>query len=119
MAVKVLNGNGSEGSATVAANSLTLAGFKVASTGNALSHSYTATVVQYAPGQQAKAAFLRSNLTAGAEVEEDKSLVGADVALVLGLDYTGLRTATSAAPPSSTAVGGTAAPDTTKVPPSC
>jgi len=112
VAVKVLNGNGLEGSALVAANSLTQAGFKVASTANAPSHDYARTVVQYAPGQQAKAAFLRSSLVAGAEVQENRLLADADVALVLGVDYNGVR---AAATPGLTTTAGspTAGPTTT------
>jgi len=114
VAVKVLNGNGLVGSATVAANSLVQAGFKVASTGNALTHDYTRTLVQYAPGQQAKAAFLRTTLLAGAEIQEDRLLADADVALVLGLDYNGLRASAPVTPgPSSTAGGAGAGPTTT------
>jgi LCP family protein required for cell wall assembly len=121
IAVQVLNGNGGEASATVAAAALTQAGFRVAGTGNALTFDYAHTVVQYAPGQQAKAAVLSSTLAAGAKVEEDRSLVGADVAVVLGLDYTGLRATTPAvtAGPSSTQAPG-ATPATTKAPaPNC
>jgi len=122
IAVRVLNGNGGDSSASLAANSLTQAGFRVASTGNAPSHDYSETIVQYAPGQQAKATVLRSTLAAGATVEEDKSLVGADVALVLGLDYAGLKSPASTAPttgaPASPDTPDT--PDTTKAPaPSC
>ncbi|MGI8809162.1 MAG: LCP family protein [Acidimicrobiales bacterium] len=121
IAVKVLNGNGADASASVAASALSQAGFRVASTGNALAYDYSQTVVQYAPGQQAKATVLRSALAAGASIEEDKSLMGADVALVLGLDYNGLRGATPTAPaPGAAAPGPGGTSDTTKVPaPSC
>ncbi len=120
IAVQVLNGNGGDASATAAAASLTQAGFKVAGTGNALSFDYTRTVVQYAPGQQAKAAVLSTTLTAGAKVEEDRTLVGADVTIVLGTDYTGLKATTPAVTtaPSSTQPG--VATPTTKAPaPNC
>ena len=107
VAVRVLNGNGGDASASVAATSLTAAGFRVAGTGNALSYDYPATIVQYAPGQQAKAALLRSVLASGGTIEEDRTLSGADVALVLGLDYTGLK---SAAPPPTAGASSTVAP---------
>jgi LCP family protein required for cell wall assembly len=107
VAVRVLNGNGGDASASVAATSLTSAGFRVAGTGNALSYDYAATIVQYAPGQQAKAALLRSLLAAGGTIEEDRTLLGADVALVLGLDYTGLK---SAAPPPAAGAPSAVAP---------
>lgn len=118
IAIKVLNGNGADASASVAASSLTQAGYRVASTGDAPSYDYSQTIVRYAPGQQAKAAALKSALAAGASIEEDKNLVGADVALVLGTDYTGLRAAAPAAP--TTGAPGPGSPDTTKpAPPPC
>jgi len=119
IAVTVLNGNGGDASATVAAAALTQAGFKVAGTGNAASFDFTRTVVQYAPGQQAKANVLSSSLAAGAKVEEDRTLVSSDVTVVLGTDYTGLRpltpaatagTATTAAPAAGATTPTTKAP---------
>ena len=115
ISIKVLNGNGADASASVAASSLTQAGYRVASTGDALSYDYSQTIVQYAPGQQAKAAALKGALAAGATIEEDKNLVGADVALVLGMDYTGLRASAPAAP--TTGAPGPGSPDTSKPPP--
>lgn len=106
VAVAVLNGNGVTGGASIAASSLGQAGFRVASTGDAVSYDFAQTIIRYAPGQQPKAAFLRSNLVAGAAIEEDKTLSGADVALVLGFDYNGLKA--SAAP--ATSAPSTAAP---------
>ena len=126
VAVAVLNGNGADGGATKAANALVQAGFRVASTGDADSYEYARTVVQYAPGQQAKAALVKNTLAAGATVEPGtgSSLAGADVALVLGADYTGLRAATSGGPtggaPTSAPGAAPGTPDTTKAPiPSC
>ncbi len=116
VAVRVLNGNGGDASASVAATSLTSAGFRVAGTGNALSYDYAATIVQYAPGQQAKANFLRSVLSAGATIEEDRTLFGADVALVLGLDYTGLKAPAPAPGASTTVAPVPGAPSTTAAP---
>ena len=118
VAVTVLNGNGADASASKAASALTMAGFRVAGTGDAANYDYTRTIVQYAPGQQAKAALLSSTLVAGAKIEPDNSLVGADVALVLGSDYTGLRAGTpapSTGAPTSSPGAATGAPDTTKV----
>jgi LCP family protein required for cell wall assembly len=117
VAVKVLNGNGFDASASSAAAALTGAGFRVASTGNASAYDYPQTIVQYAPGLQDKADFLRSSLAAGAKVEEDRTLIGADVTLVLGLDYTGLRTPSAGAATATTVAGGApAGPTTTKAP---
>lgn len=122
VAVTVLNGNGGDAVASTTAASLARAGFRVAGTGDALSYDYRQTIVQYAPGQQAKGALLRSTLAAGAALEEDKTLTGSDVTLVIGLDYNGLKaTATTAAPATAapaTAPGST--PDITRAPaPAC
>ena len=121
VAVAVLNGNGVTGGATLAASSLGQAGFHVTSTGDALSYDFAQTVIRYAPGQQTKAALLRSNLVAGAAIEEDKTLSGADVALVLGFDYNGLMA--SAAPAASAPLAAAPAartPRTTQAPaPAC
>lgn len=123
IAVTVLNGNGFDASASTAAAALGRAGFRVASTGDALAYDFQQTIVRYAPGQQAKAAFLRSNLTAGAAIAEDKTLTGtgADVALVLGLDYSGLSASTApSAGSASTVAPGAGTPQVTKPPaPSC
>jgi LCP family protein required for cell wall assembly len=119
VAVKVLNGNGVDAGATRAASALQQAGFVVASTADASTYDYAVTVVRYAPGQQAKATLLRESLTAGAALEQDSTLVGADVVLVLGADYTGLHSPTSAVPATG-APGPAAAPETTKAPaPNC
>ncbi|MDQ4068240.1 MAG: LCP family protein [Actinomycetota bacterium] len=118
VSVKVLNGNGIDGLASQAATALQKAGFRVALTSDAPSHDYQQTVVQYAPGQQAKAALLKDALAAGASVAPDNTLSGADVTLVLGADYEGLRA--EAAPASPQAPAAPAAPDTTKPkPPPC
>jgi LCP family protein required for cell wall assembly len=121
IAVQVLNGSGGEAAATVAATALIQAGFHVAGTGNAGSFDYTRTVVQYAPGQQAKANVVSTTLAAGAKVEEDRSLVSADVTLVVGTDYTGLKVTTPAATtaPSSTQAPGASAPTTKAPTPNC
>lgn len=120
VSVKVLNGNGIEGLASRAASALQLSGFRVALTGDALHHEYEETVVQYAPGQQAKAAFLRDLLNAGATLEQDNTLSGADVALVLGADYDGLEAPGASDPEETAPAPGPAAPETTvPKPPSC
>ena len=121
VAVSVLNGNGVDAVASTTAASLSRAGFRVASTGDALSYDFGQTIVRYAPGQQAKAALLRSTLVAGAALEEDRTLSGADVALVVGADYNGLKSSVTTVPAAAAPTGpaGTT-PETTKAPtPAC
>ena len=117
VAVAVLNGNGGDAVASTTAASLAQAGFKVASTGNALTYDYRQTIVRYAPGQQAKGALLRGSLVAGAALEEDKTLTGSDVTLVVGFDYNGLKTTATTAPAGTApSVPGGSTPETTKAP---
>jgi LCP family protein required for cell wall assembly len=116
VAVVVLNGNGVTGGATLAASSLGQAGFHVASTGDAVSYDFAQTVIRFAPGQQPKAALLRSNLVAGAAIEEDKTLTGADVTLVLGSDFNGLKASAAPASTPSTAAPAAGGPTTTVKP---
>ena len=104
VAVQVLNGNGSGASASRGAAALQQAGFKVVGSGNADSYTYAQTVVRYGPGKEARAELLRNQLVAGAVVEADSSLTHVDVALVLGADYTGVR---SAAPSPASGVAAT------------
>ena len=66
-------------------------GFAITGSGDADSFSYDTTVVRYAPGAIAKAQLLQSYLASGATVEEDATLGTADLALVVGADYTGVR----------------------------
>ena len=119
VAVMVLNGNGRDGGATLAAASLSQAGFRVASTGDALTYDYAKSIVQYAPGQKAKAELLRGSLVSGASIEEDRTLAGsgADLALVLGADFAGLKASAPAttAPAAAAPAPGAGPQDTTKV----
>ena len=121
VAVAVLNGNGVDAVASTTAASLSQAGFRVASTGDALSYDFWQTIVRYAPGQQAKGALLRSTLVAGAALEEDKTLSGADVALVVGADYNGLKSSVTTAPAATAPTGPAGStPATIKAPaPAC
>lgn len=89
--VRVLNGNGGAGSASKAAAALQAAGFEVTGSGDANSFSYPATIIRYAPAGLAKAQLLQRFLSAGAKLEVDRSLGTADVAMIVGADFTGLR----------------------------
>jgi len=89
--VRVLNGNGADGSASTAASALQEPGFLVADKGDADSFHYAHSVIRYAPGALAKAQLLERYLSAGAQLKADSTLRTADVALVVGVDYTGVR----------------------------
>jgi LCP family protein required for cell wall assembly len=89
--VRVLNGNGADGAAGRAAFALQNAGFVTIGTGEADSFNYQRTMIYYAPGKQPKAELLQSYLQGGAGMEEDDTLGLADLTLVVGADYTGVR----------------------------
>lgn len=111
--VRVLNGNGAEGAASKAGLQLTTAGFAVQGTGDADAFTYRRTIIHYGPGGLPKAQLLQNYLVSGADVVEDKTLGTADVALVLGSDFAGLRASPTAPVPSpaTTAAPKTPAPD--------
>lgn len=124
VAVKVLNGIGTDALASAAAAALQGAGFRIAETGDAPTYDYQETVISYAPGQQAKAELLQSALVTGGTVRQDSTLTGADVAVVLGADYAGVRAGVVGDPsttaPDVTATPFGAAPETTAPrPPPC
>jgi len=109
--VRVLNGHGSAGAASKTATALQAVGFEVTGSGDADSFSYTKTVIRYNATGLAKAQLLQRYLVAGASLQEDATLGTADVALVVGADFTGLNAmptaptlspATTAAPQSPT-----------------
>jgi hypothetical protein len=89
--VRVLNGNGGSGVASSTAVSLENVGFQVNGTGDADAFTYDKTTIRYAPGAQDKAQLLKSYLSAGATLQPDSTLGTADVALVVGADFTGVR----------------------------
>jgi polyisoprenyl-teichoic acid--peptidoglycan teichoic acid transferase len=90
--VTVLNGSGRSGEARATADALAGAGFGVAGTGEAEAFDNLRTVVRYEEGQRAAADLVARWLTTGAElVEVAGDDLGADVVLVTGADYEGLR----------------------------
>ncbi len=117
VSVRVLNGNGVEGSAAKAGTSLQQLGFKIVETTSADNYGYPETTIRYAPGAQAQAELLHGYLAGGAKLERDATLATPGVVLILGADYTGVH-----APAAAAAAGTTvpAAPVTTAPPkPSC
>lgn len=110
ISVEVLNGVGRAGIAHTVASDLRQAGFNVASTGNAGSFTYGRTVIAYASGFQAQAEVLQSRVVGGALLEEDHSLTGAQVALVIGSQWAGLQSSGATATPTTRPAGGAAAP---------
>jgi polyisoprenyl-teichoic acid--peptidoglycan teichoic acid transferase len=101
--VRVFNGSGQAGLAAKTGSDLKSQGFVTAGVGN--NPTVRATEVRYRPNSIDKARVVQSYLGGVGKLVEDKSVVQADVAVVLGKDFKGV------APPSG------AAPDTSPAPP--
>ena len=114
--VRVLNGSGVGGQATKASFGLQRAGFAVSGTGDAPSFQYTRSLVRYGSGQKEKALVLQAYIEGGAQIVEDRKLVGGDLQLITGSTYVGIRTpgaqaggaptTTTTSPPSRTPTRG-------------
>jgi polyisoprenyl-teichoic acid--peptidoglycan teichoic acid transferase len=112
--VMVLNGSGRAGEAVATAEALASAGFGVAGTGEADTFGLERTTIRYAPGQLPAADLVARWLVSGAElVEVPGEELGADVVLVTGTDYAGLRTEPEASTTSTTGSTTTTAPGET------
>jgi polyisoprenyl-teichoic acid--peptidoglycan teichoic acid transferase len=98
--VQVLNGSGRPGQARTTTDSLSEAGFQTRPPGD--SSNTSTTTILYASGQEAKAQLVsRYLVTEGAQLREESSLSAADVVLVTGSDFSGIRDEPRAASPSS------------------
>ena len=93
VSVRVLNGSGIGGQASKVAQDLQAAGFRLATppTGDADSFRYERPVVRYHQSRRADAELLAAYLQSGATLQEDRSLVTADIVLVTGTGYEGVR----------------------------
>jgi len=103
--VNVLNATSRAGLAAQAASSLTQNHFTVAGTGNAVAPS-SATIIQYSSATEAAAAKALAAEVPNAEVQPVSAASGIasdEVDLILGSNYSGLKSATASASPSPTA----------------
>lgn len=101
--VRVLNGSGADGQAGDVAQELQAAHFNVAGTGDADSFRYPRTLIRYGRGQLAKAQLLQSLVGGGAQLREDRALLGVDLVLVTGSGFSGIRTTAAPGRPITTA----------------
>jgi hypothetical protein len=113
--VRVLNGVGTAGLAGRTATSLTGAGYVVVDKGDAPALA-PKTTITYGTGQLAKAQSVQSTLAGPAVLKEDATLKSADVNLLLGADFTGLKAGVGAAGTTTLAPTTTAAPQISPVP---
>lgn len=99
--VQVLNGTGRPGEAGATSDALTAAGFGSAGTGDEAGGP-TRTVVRFQAGQEAAADLVARYLEAGADLEVVPGPLQADVVVVTGLDYAGVRAVPAPATSSTT-----------------
>jgi hypothetical protein len=97
--VRVFNGSGQSGQASKTGTELQQQGFVTAGVGNQARVS--ATQIHYRTGSLDKARVVQSYLGGVGKLVEDKSIVQADVAVVLGQDFKGVTPPPNAAPPDS------------------
>ncbi|HEV7885928.1 MAG TPA: LCP family protein [Acidimicrobiales bacterium] len=100
--VRVLNGTGTSGQASQVAGDLSKEGFTVAGTGQADSYKYIQSVIRYGRGQIDKAKVLQAYVP-GAQLREDLTLKGIDLAFVTGSEFQGVRNPTAAPVTTTTA----------------
>jgi len=104
----VFNGSGQSGQASKTGTDLQQQGFVTAGVGN--QPRVTATQIHYRTRSLDKARVVQSYLGGVGKLVEDKSIVQADVAVVLGQDFKGVTPPPNAAPPDSTAAPASSAP---------
>jgi LCP family protein required for cell wall assembly len=115
--VRVLNGTGTSGQAGSVARSLAGVGFVVTGTGDAESFAQPRTTVRYTAGNEAAADLVARWVDGGADLQQVDQVSDAQVALVVGRDWHGLRAQasppTKEIPTTTTTVAPGAAPTTT------
>ena len=99
MRVEVRNGTGTPGEAAATAEALRAAGFPIAGTGDAAELGVPRTEIHHPLGEGVAADLLARWLVNGARLVEDSEV--ADITLVTGADFDGLRTEPRRAPPTS------------------
>ncbi|MGH9025551.1 MAG: LCP family protein, partial [Acidimicrobiia bacterium] len=87
--VRVLNASDEDGAAEETSEDLQAEGFQIANIGNG--GPATATQVLYAPGLEAKAQLVAAYLNGVGLLTEDPSIVDADVVVLIGDDFRGVR----------------------------
>lgn len=119
--VRILNGSGIGGQATKVAEDLQAAGFRLATppTGDADSFRYEKPVIRYHRSARDDAELLAAYLQSGASLQEDRTLVTADIVLVTGTGYEGVRIPGGAATTSTSAAVTEAEPEGAPLQPQC
>ncbi len=87
--IRVLNGEGTPGTAARSATALQEVGFTVSGTGDATEIGRT--TIRYGPDSEAAAQLLDQALVGGADLIVDETVTATDLVLVLGADYQGVK----------------------------
>lgn len=121
VSVRVLNGTGIGGQASKVAEDLQNAGFRLATppTGDADSFRYEKPVIRHHPSAREDARLLEAYLQSGATIQEDRTLVTADIVLVTGTGYEGVRIPGGAATTTTSAPVTAAEPEGAPRQPQC
>ena len=113
VAIHVQNGTGTAGQATEVATAFSALGFDTSpGIGDAERFDFAQTVIRHVAGAEATAQFVASQLEAGAQLEVVPDTLAADVVVVTGFDYAGVK-ATLVPPPTATTVPPVSTPPTT------
>ena len=94
--VDVLNGSGVTGIAGSTASALTAKGFKVTGTGPAPNYAFTSNVIEYSSAAQLAAVNTLKGLFGSVAVKQDAALNSDSLTLILGANFNGLSTASTA-----------------------
>ncbi len=97
--LRVLNGNGTPGSARQAASDLAAVGFQIVRTGDADSESYAETIVRYGPSKADSARTVAAAIP-GSSLQLDQTL-GSTIEVVVGQNYSGARPVSVSSPTST------------------
>jgi polyisoprenyl-teichoic acid--peptidoglycan teichoic acid transferase len=117
VSVAVLNGTGTSGQASEAAEDFAALGFDTSpGTGDAERFDVSRTVVRYEAGSEALAQFVASQLETGADLEAVDDTGYSDVSVVTGADYAGVKSTLTPAPQPEAPTGDTEAPPSTLPP---
>lgn len=88
--VQVFNGSGTSGQAGTVANELSNIGFKINGIADAATFSYSASVINYPPGQRNLGEILQHYIGGKTTLEPSSSIPPGEVWLITGTDFTGV-----------------------------
>lgn len=112
--VRVLNGSGIAGQASLVSHKLSAVGFGAGGIGDARGFGHATTEIRYGTGQLTKAKLVQAYVIGGATLVPDATLRGGDVVLTVGSRFVGIRTTAEKASGSTPSTSTPATTTTTK-----